>query len=93
MRINDPVVIHAGVFARTGVNLAKGAMLDLRVSSTARYSASFTPSYPASVDASTLLYYPMNEGSGPTSFDAIGSPPDVTWTNPNDWRVCFTGGT
>ena len=88
--IGTAVFVHIGVFSRDTIRFANGAMLDLRVSSNVRYPSNFIPTYPAAVDAATVLLFPMDEGSGPTSSDTTATPTSgVQWSDPSHWATCF----
>lgn len=58
----------------TGYPFFAGALDDVRISSSARYTVNFTP--PASLpapDANTLAQWAFNEGSGQTIVDTSGN--------------------
>jgi hypothetical protein len=63
-----------------------GTIDEVRISSVARYTTTFTPAYSFTLDSDTVGYWKFNEGSGSTTADAtgnhngllLGSPPP-TW--------------
>lgn len=86
---NHPINVHAGFRGgSTGSNFADGALLDLRVSSVARYSTTFTPPYQSTAAANTVMQFPFDEGTGTKSSDTLMTAPDVTWTD-SGWGTCF----
>jgi hypothetical protein len=86
---NHPITLHAGFRGgTTGTNFTDGALLDLRVSSVARYTTAFTPPYQSIPAANTVMQFTFDEGTGTTSSDTTMTAPDVTWTD-NGWGTCF----
>ena len=62
-----------------------GRVAGVRISNTARYSASFTPDSTFTADSSTVALYAMNEGTGSSIADSSGNGRDgtvvgATWT-------------
>ena len=80
-----PLYMSIGYFARDGIRFARGGFSDVRVSSIARYTTNFTPVFPATKDANTILLLPITEDTGSTSLDQGGSAYDVSWTGGFSW--------
>jgi hypothetical protein len=68
VQLNDTVTISG--FESRYVN---GTLDEFRLSSTARYTVSFTPPSHFTADGATILLWLFNEGSGTTSTDGTGS--------------------
>ena len=56
----------------------RGWLAEIRISSTARYSASFVPARRFAPDGSTLALYPLDEGAGQIARDASGNGHDAS---------------
>lgn len=90
--VTTPIGLHVGYFARDNNSYAVGGLLDLRVSNTVRYVASFVPTFPigATPDAASVLQYGLDDGSTTTSIEDHSAAFDLTWTAA-DWSAtaCF----
>ncbi|MCX5742545.1 MAG: Ig-like domain-containing protein, partial [Proteobacteria bacterium] len=87
--ITAATLMHVGVNGdTTSTGFAAGAFLDLRVSSTARYAAAFTPTYPQTTPPSTLLLYPADEGTGTSSLDVLNPPLHIVTWSTSTWNAC-----
>ena len=80
-----PLHLSLGYFARDQIRYAAAGLADLRVSDAARYTGSFTPAFPATSDASTVLLVPVDEGTGALSRDVAGAGHDLTWSGGFAW--------
>ncbi|HSQ68383.1 MAG TPA: MXAN_6577-like cysteine-rich protein [Polyangiaceae bacterium] len=67
---------------------ATGVQIDeVRISSTLRYTANFTPSRRFSPDAQTVSLYHFDEGTGTTSADSSGNGYTLTFSSGVTWQT------
>lgn len=67
-----------------------GSIDEIRISSTIRYSSTFTPSRRFASDSSTAGLWHLDEASGTTAYDASGNGSDATLTNSPTWTTGIT---
>jgi len=85
------VGLDIGWFPRTAIRYLAGNLEDLRVSNIARYTGTFVPPYPLGLDANTLAFWDLDEGTGTSSADLGSGGYDITW-NGVTWGECPTQG-
>jgi len=66
-------ILTVGGFASYGAEVATVQVDEVRISSTVRYSTTFTPSHRFSTDGTTVSLYHFDEGAGTTSVDSSGN--------------------
>ncbi len=84
------VTLDLGWFPRTAIRYAAGAFDNFKISSSARYTAPFSPPHPLVSDASTVALYGLHDGTGNQSTDTGSHGYTITWTGITNtsWGPC-----